>query len=274
MKIINLNSWYEFEQELHKLNEHLRDMQGKKGLYTSPILFRGQEDACWELNTTLERYTKQNQYNALDYFNIASRVRPQIETFTGRQWRIELDDFRKWEEKVDFLLGPNSFPAQEYIIYLRHHGFPSPLLDWTKSPYVASYFAFNKVAENAKRVSVYAYIEWTSKGKTQAGNDPIITSLPENVPSHRRHYVQQSQYTICAKKDNDEVIYTSHESAFAKTDEGEQPLYKFTLPISERKRVLKTLDYMNINSLALFDTEDSLIETVSLREFYLNKESL
>lgn len=70
------------------------------------------------------------------------------------------------------------------------------------------------------------------------------------------------------------MIYTSHESAFAKTEEGEQLLYKFTLPISERIKVLKTLDLMNINSLALFDTEDSLMETVALRNFYLNKENL
>lgn len=274
MEIMNLKSWCDFEQELLKLNKCLRDMRTKNNLYVSPILFRGQENACWELHTTLERYTKQDQFNALDYFNIAQRVRPQIETFTGRQWRVELDDFEKWGKNTDFLPGLNSFPAQEYMIYLRHHGFPSPLLDWTESPYVASYFAFNKVDGKTERVSIYAYIEWTSKGKTQAGNDPVITSLPENVPSHRRHYVQQSRYTICAKRDNDGVIYTSHESAFAKTEEGEQLLYKFTLPISERIKVLKTLDLMNINSLALFDTEDSLMETVALRNFYLNKENL
>lgn len=189
MEIMNLKSWCDFEQELLKLNKCLRDMRTKNNLYVSPILFRGQENACWELHTTLERYTKQDQFNALDYFNIAQRVRPQIETFTGRQWRVELDDFEKWGKNTDFLPGLNSFPAQEYMIYLRHHGFPSPLLDWTESPYVASYFAFNKVDGKTERVSIYAYIEWTSKGKTQAGNDPVITSLPENVPSHRRHYV-------------------------------------------------------------------------------------
>lgn len=31
-----------------------------------------------------------------------------------------------------------------FMTRLRHHGFPSPLLDWPQSPYIAAFFAFNK----------------------------------------------------------------------------------------------------------------------------------
>jgi len=259
---------------LVKLNEQRKDLQKKTVMDVSNVLFRGQPYASWKLRTTLERYTHQDQFDARKYFDIAQRVRPQIETFAGRRWHVESVDFEQWAKDTDFLLGLHSFPAQEYMIYLRHHGFPSPLLDWTKSPYIASYFAFNKPPEETVEVGIYAYIEWGSQGKTQVGNAPIITSLPGNVPSHRRHYVQQSEYTICAEKTKQGVMYMLHENAFAGAEEGENLLWKFTLPISERINVLKILDNMNINSLALFDTEDSLMETVALREFYLNKEHL
>ena len=140
-------------------------------------------------------------------------------------------------------------------------------LDWTSSPYVAAYFSYNKPVKDAKKVSIYAYIEWAGIVHSQTDGSPVISSLEVDAPSHRRHYVQQSKYTVCVKADGGHIVFTSHEVAFAETEPGESLLWKFTLPSSERVEVLKMLDHMNINSLSLFGTEDSLMETIALRQF-------
>lgn len=271
MKEKKLNSWCEFKEELLKL-ESQRDLLCQRSSEPiSRLLFRGQQNADWELESTLERFTGKKEIPALDYFNLANKARSQIETYTEKRWEVDNSQFDKWDRKPN-LLFPKSFPAQEYLIYLRHHGFPSPLLDWTKSPFVAAYFAFNKVSDQVSKVSIYAYIEWTGSGKTQDGKNSVISSLPINVPSHKRHYVQQSEYTFCAGETNSGTIFRSHEDGFSMTESGENLRWKFTLPSSERIKVLRALDQMNINSLSLFDNEEGLMETVALRVFYLEND--
>jgi len=52
-------------------------------------------------------------------------------------------------------------PAYSYLAHLRHNGFPSPLLDWTQSPYVAAYFAFAR--PQGEQVALYVYCEQTKE---------------------------------------------------------------------------------------------------------------
>ena len=46
-------------------------------------------------------------------------------------------------------------------------------------------------------------------------------------------------------------------------------LLKFTIPATERKKVLQILDSHNLNAFSLFQTEETLLNTIAVRELEL-----
>ncbi len=124
-KETRVSTWRDCEQLLLKIEK-----ENKKSL--TGVWFRGVSNAEWELKTTLERRTSR-PLSVAEYFQLMSRVKPEIEIFTGRAW--ELPEWSEPETDFGGYFGKN--PALTFMTHLRHFGFPSPLLDWSRSPYVA-----------------------------------------------------------------------------------------------------------------------------------------
>jgi hypothetical protein len=77
----NLSSWCDFEKEFLRLKSQ-RDLLCKR--FREPIsalLFRGHPNSKWKLKSTLERFTSKSEIPAKEYFNVANKARPQIETY-------------------------------------------------------------------------------------------------------------------------------------------------------------------------------------------------
>lgn len=271
MKEVNLESWEEFEQTLQGLE-----------IETGPeaeFLYRGQENCCWGLQTTLERNGREIM-SLKDYHELCSVVKPQVESFAGMNWDILVypEGIEEWLRENDSFMpqafGRPAFQATySYMLYLRHHGFPSPFIDWTGSPYIAAFFAFRR--QSTARVSIYAYLKRRTPVVTRIGSPdyPYIHILGPYVRTHRRHFLQQGRYTICVVRDSEgEGIwrYASHQDAYHRGD-GEDMLWKFNIPCSERRRVLAMLDNHNISALSLFESEDALMETMAIREIDLRE---
>jgi len=261
-------TWEEFAERA----ESLRVSQKTQVSPSLPLLFRGQRDSSWSLSTSLERY-RPEAMRFEDYYRVAMIVRPQTEVFTGREWTVpEFPEIMKLAQSYNPLsteLWAGRLPGYEYLAHLRHNGFPSPLLDWTESPFVAAFFAFRH-PPSGSHVSIHALAE--SKMKTSSNLVPTVHHFGPIVRTHRRHFLQQSSYTICVAHDRDNGwAFVPHETpmALGGDDKPNFTLTKFRIPASERIRVLAMLDDYNLNAYSLFGSEESLMETLALREFLL-----
>jgi len=268
-----LETWSAFEDEAKRLNDQNADtLIGMMGL---PYIYRGQSDAAWRLETTLERLIEPN-HSIRNYYNTIKNLQRKIESFTERKWILpSTEEYDTWLENPDSSIY--EIPALEYMAYLRHYGFPSPLLDWSLSPHVAAYFAFRDIASKADSVAIFMYYMQFGLDE-KLSQEPKIFRLEEDIRTDRRHYLQQSVYTICCNggsKDVDDVepYYANHEDLYAQTtsDEPGEYVTKYILPASERAKALLSLETHNINAYSLIGTEESLLETEFIRYYALRK---
>jgi hypothetical protein len=98
--------------------------------------FRGHARFDWELQPTIERLKK--------IYNVTgSGAEEYVKNAFERRAHQYLSD------------PPARMENLEWLALMRHHGAPTRLLDWTRSPYVAAFFALDE-ADNKLESAVWA----------------------------------------------------------------------------------------------------------------------
>lgn len=217
--------------------KYFHDYIRQEMLDYSHYVWRGQRDSTWRLESSLDRIlkTKFPPYrpalakNHLDRFKFAVRGR-------RGQNPSRIEDENEW-----WALG-------------QHHGLATPLLDWTESPFVALYFAFEKIEKptSGKR-TVWALGGITKKNKeieaAHASKDrpPILEFVRPHQDENARLVSQSGLFTRAPLGMTvDGWIEANH------MGEKTAPLLKLIIPEKERTECLRTLNKMNINHITLF----------------------
>lgn len=221
------------------------------------FIYRGQSNDQWTLTSSWHRATRDP--NLATYWQILPAVHDYVHTFTRQRWNLQ--DYNE----VTSFLG-----------FLQHHGFPTPLLDWTRSPYIAAFFAFEGVddrAPEADNVVLFTFDfnsyrrDWSQEYHLQSVN-PFVTVLPALSMGNHRQIIHQGLYTLSSVADQRAHIIGLGGQCQAVHGAPRDYLFEYRIPVAEKPRVMKDLQLMGISAMSLFPGVDGICR--HLRELYFS----
>jgi len=266
MKEISVSTFDELKEQVDELLSKFGRHEFAGYSQANQVVFRGQADSDWELKSTLER-TSSRDWTLRRYLRLADRIRPIIESYYPLPFsNPSKEEVDRWLRDEAQPHGIFNMPSYNYLLYLRHHGFPSPFVDWTTSLYIATGFAFfrDNAADNK---AVFMYIDTINGGKGGWEGDPEIHLFGHYVKTHKRHFLQQARYTICFNRTNETIPLEKYSKVVSGSEDREQDLlWKFIIPSSERESILRSLMSVNISPFSLMPSRENLMDTLWLNE--------
>lgn len=101
-----------------------------KSIIKSNKIFRGHSDADWKLESTYRRSFKDKPFSEWCPYGFK---------------RISHSNIISNYDKIPEYKELSELNSVDLLIYLQHYGFPTPLLDFTKDPLIALYFAGSSI---------------------------------------------------------------------------------------------------------------------------------
>jgi FRG domain len=241
LKPLTVSSWSEFKDFVKTL---------ERGRY----IFRGQRSNKWRLTTSFHRSRRSSlhRYGSLDVNELHVIISALTTMFN--------------------FSDPLQFAA--FLNLAQHHGYPTPLLDWTRSPYVAAFFAYRALPKTPKsrfatpgtpkiRIFKLDATEWNKLSRADKIFPvmPNMTLLSTLSMWNQRAVPQQALSTYTNVADLETHIKIT-EAARGKTF-----MEVIDLPVSGRNAIMEELSLMNITAGSLFPGLDGACESLRERNF-------
>lgn len=240
----------------------------------SEWIFRGQRESAWGLTTSLER-----------------------EALGESSEAVEQKMLRECRRRAHHFLPSHHLPSDsilDWLALMQHHGAPTRLLDWTRSPFVAAFFALEKSQPHGSCAVWCLNADWcTSASRSVLGrfdsslsptcdlSEPAVFEkhvLPgmrrlvipvEPFRMHQRMTAQQGLFTCAGDLD---VAFVDNLRDLAGEESPQHRLIKIVIPTTVRNEALYELNRMNIHRGTLFPDIDGFIG--SLKQQLVQRSSI
>src|SRR5688572_28375698 len=103
-------------------------------------MFRGHQSADWHLSSAIQRYS----------IGVSPRY---------AETRVLIEFQRRAHQYVSVADLPEEHDTIHWLALMQHHGAPTRLLDWTRSPFVALFFALEDATDENAECGVWAIHE-------------------------------------------------------------------------------------------------------------------
>ena len=221
---IEYRDWDEYRSTI------VRELFADEAFSRGRFLFRGQGLADWPLRTGFDRW-----------YNDTGRTGSRLQAA-----RDLLHHFRKAAEGLDIddaLWGDESRAAA----LAQHHGLPTRLLDWSESPYVAAFFAFNSAFENRRAKEAVAIWVIDTRSAVWSGDFGVKIVRVTSVGNVRLRH-QAGQFTLSATPFDTLDEYLLH----CQPRDGYVPLRKILIPAGSAAHALSELDAMGLHHATIY----------------------
>jgi hypothetical protein len=156
---------------------------------------------------------------------------------------------------------------------VQHHGYPTPLVDWTYSPFVAAFFAYRGITnEQAAKASVADNVRILVFDQAQWKKDFVQliqlilpfgfhVSVCQFIAIENERMIPQQAASMITNVDDIESYIKSKET------DAKKYLWAIDMPVRDRRHVVNELSYMGITAGSMFPGLDGACEELKERNF-------